>query len=134
MEDAKLIFQRYVDADLEQVTAVVELEESYGSPSYAWAWALGGLVLLGIAGFAIRKATAKSTETATHGFRLPAEINSFTVVALLRELRDARAVPQAQTAELDSTIAQIERELFREEASEGLDLRSIAECWLRRVA
>ena len=134
MEDAKLIFQRYVDADLEQVTAVVELEESYGSPSYAWAWALGGLVLLGIAGFAIRKATAKSTETATHGFRLPAEINSFTVVALLRELRDARAVPQAQTAELDSTIAQIEREFFREEASEGLDLRSIAECWLRRVA
>ena len=46
VDGAEMTYQRYVDADLAKVSPVVALESRYGEPTYAWAWRLGGGLLV----------------------------------------------------------------------------------------
>ena len=134
MEDARLVYQRYVDADLDVVTDLVDLEESYGQPSYMWAWALGGVVLLLGVGVAVIRRRPKVDAVDTGRFRMPADVTPFTILALLRRIREEAGVADSDRKDLDAVIVEVERQFFREESHGELDLRAVAEGWLRRVA
>jgi hypothetical protein len=136
---AKMVYQRYRDADLVSVGQEVSLEEQYGSEGPWWVWwaAGAGLVLLVVGFFAwglLRRPQAK----AEGRWRLPEPLTPFTALGLLERIRHEGRLTEGQREELVRVIHELERRYFA--ASHGdapvnghADLKGVAEGWLRRV-
>ncbi|MBX3414697.1 MAG: hypothetical protein KF708_18560 [Pirellulales bacterium] len=136
LPDAKLTYQRYVDADLAAVEPTISLEQSYGRTSYAYLWILGSAVAaLCIGGVAVRRLTAnRQTQTKAPRFAMPEPVNAFTVLGLLRDIELNDGLGDDGRRDLVASIERIERHYFVESERDEPPLRSIAEQWLERTS
>ncbi|MEM6672153.1 MAG: hypothetical protein AAF726_04880 [Planctomycetota bacterium] len=133
IENVQSVYQRYDDADLMTASLVVDLEQSYmGDGAFNW-WLLLILPALAAIGFVFFKTIdGGSGEVQAVGPQVPDEINPFSVLALLGEVKRANHKDEGVLRELDATVLRIERQYFGEAADENVDLRTIAQDWVRR--
>ncbi len=136
LPDARLKFQRYEDADLVETAAVVPLVKRYASGGWHWAVWLIPLAFLGLIAVAIGVVVARRPRIVeTPRFRLPDEINPFTVLSLLKSIRDNNGFNGSQAGELDQSINRVEQYWFS--ASNGHeppeDLSRLAETWVKQA-
>ena len=134
VEGAELVYQRYVDADLAKVGPEIALEAKYEQPRYAWlGWAGGGLLALAFVGVAIRKFRSGPKRVAVQRYQMPELVTPFSVLGLLREIQHNSGFPAPQSQELAGSIDRIERHFFAESDGDAVDLRQVAETWIRRA-
>jgi hypothetical protein len=131
----EMTYQRYQDAGLITASAEVDLEASYGRPSYAWLWWVGAGALIIFAGlgtilyFGLRKPT-KGKEVR---WQLPEPLNAFTVLSVLQRIQETNNLSEPEKGELRETMARLERHYFAGQENGPLDLRSIAENWVSKA-
>lgn len=135
MDVAKSKIQRYEDADLVEADPVIRLEKDLGKPNYAWMWfaiPVLGLGLIGIAGLVA--VTSRKPEAKKDQFEVPAEINAFTVLSLLNDIKQNNGIDVKQRKELNGSINRIEKYYFGEESeAEPGDLEALASTWVQKV-
>ncbi|MFM8470988.1 MAG: hypothetical protein ACKODH_13670 [Limisphaerales bacterium] len=109
-----------------------------GNP-YLWP-GIGAAIALVLGGFiyALVKRGAADSERPLHArdvFKMPAEVDGFAVVALLRRLRTSPLVQlgAAQQQELQHDLQRVQQKCFGSQGSKmsEADLRTLAEKWLR---
>ena len=135
MDIAKDKIQRYEDADLVEAESVIQLEKDMGKPNYAWlafAIPLFGLGLVAIVAIAI--AASSKPAAKTEKFEIPEDINAFTVLSLLKDIKQHNGIDVKQREELNGSINRIEKHFFGEdaEAAPG-DLKELAATWVNKV-
>ena len=135
LEDAKVVFQRYEDADLVEAEQQVALERSYASFSWRFLYWLVPLIAIGLIGVATAGYfLTKPVENVDERFAMPEDVNPFTVLSLLKDIRSRNGISHEQGVELESSIHRIEEYYFGDETMESPDdLASVAETWLRRA-
>ena len=135
MSDVTSNYQRYEDADLVDVEPTVSLDRKYGSSSWwSLAWAIP-LVLLAIgAAVWFWFFNSKSDPTEVRRFEVPQEINPFTVLTVLRDIKQRNGINDQKAEELSHSINRVESFYFgrseQEIASE--DLKALAERWVEQ--
>ncbi len=143
LDTKEVVYQRYVDADLLTVEQNISLEEQYGNTRYAWLWimalvSVGGVVCLALVIALTRRGIdAKSVAQ----FQMPENVTAFTVLGLLRQIRENNGLSDARQTELVTSINRLERYYFGNghhprsdsEKSEP-NLHELAEQWLERTA
>ena len=135
MSDVTSNYQRYEDADLVDVEPTVSLDRKYGSASWwSLAWAIP-LVLLAIgAAVWFWFFNSKSDPTEVRRFEVPQEINPFTVLTVLRDIKQRNGINDQKAEELNHSINRVESFYFgrseQEIASE--DLKALAERWVEQ--
>jgi hypothetical protein len=136
LDGATTRFQRFDDADMVAADQRVLLESRYAAQGRAWVWwlvAIGGVAVAGIAAVVAWKRRPRHVESVR--FRVPNEINPFTVLALLKTIRETNGLDQSASQELDESINRVERHWFS--ASNGQDphedLTRLAETWVSRA-
>ncbi len=135
-EGAKMSYQRYVDADLVEVGRVVALGRGYGRARLSWVWwALlpAGVIGLGAAGIYLRRRRAPPKAEGA-AYRLPGDLTAFSVIGLLRRIReDVRLKPES-AGDLDREIGRIEKHFFNRGEGAPPDLKAIAEGWIVQMS
>ena len=137
IEGTETIHQRFVDADLEQVEATVDLEETYGEADRGWVllrdrrcppgrWHSSASSPGASPGGRVRTTTEER-------FRVPENVSAFTVLGLLRDIEANDGLSQPQRVELAGQIQELESCYFAEVEREPADLRTIAERWVDRI-
>jgi hypothetical protein len=130
----EVIYQRYQDADLINVTEEVSLESQYGSKAWwqsKWfvkiVFALIAFVI-GIVGLGIWLKTTKPIITK----ELPSQLSPFQVIELLEGRRRGGNLSDTQQAELAKTIRELEEFYYSNnpDAANSPDLRAIASRWM----
>jgi hypothetical protein len=134
-EDIEVDYQRYDDADLESVAAVISLKKTYGETSFS---ILPWLVALLVAGGAflgfVQLRRVRKTIVHTGPFQVPASVSAFTVLGLLEKIEAENGLSDPRREELRAQIRELEGFYFREGEGETPDLRRIAENWVQRVS
>jgi len=130
-----VLYQRFVDADLESVEQSISLEEQYGETSNTAVWWVLGLslslvCLLGLV-FALipkEKAVRKAR------FEVPSEVTAFTVLGLLKDIEAHDGVSAKHKPELSTSINRIQKFYFGESnGDEPPQLDTIAKTWVKRA-
>ncbi|MFO0842538.1 MAG: hypothetical protein U0797_09105 [Gemmataceae bacterium] len=130
----KMEYQRYDDADLAKVDAVVELERSYGRRSLAWLWAAGGGTLVVLLGGVLAWRRLRNRRPAEVKWKLPEPLTPFTAIALLERIEREGGLSESQRQELTRAIRGVERHYFAQANGEtGVDLKTLTEGWVRRA-
>ncbi|MES2705192.1 MAG: hypothetical protein V4726_01185 [Verrucomicrobiota bacterium] len=134
--DVKALFMRYADADLQEVPATVNLEETYGKPSRAWLWwtlsVSAAVIAVAVWLYSRRKKTVRSVQD---DIEAPEEINPLTVMALLRRIRSSGRLQPDSAAELNRTLTSMEEHYYAPTRdSHGPDLNATATEWLRKAS
>ena len=132
---AETIYQRYVDADLEQVEPEVDLEANYGSEATPW----GGIALLllivgglGVGGLLWVRSTPE--QAAAQRYPVPAELTPFRALAFLARLRAEAPLSDADAQALEDERAKLERAHFAPGAeAQPAALRELVEGWAARA-
>ncbi|MEZ6185311.1 MAG: hypothetical protein R3F62_09925 [Planctomycetota bacterium] len=129
-------YQRYVDADLEQVPATVELEAEYGTEATPWAaialfvLIVGGLVI----GGTVWVRSGASEVQAAPSYPPPTDPTPFSALAYLAALRAEVPFAEAELQELEAARAELERAHFgREAAGDAPDLEAVLARWSARA-
>ncbi|XZE51544.1 hypothetical protein SH139x_003201 [Planctomycetaceae bacterium SH139] len=131
VETKEVRYQRYVDADLEDVAASIALVEAYGTSSRAsWIIALCGgaglVILIGLI-LAIRSSSAVSGEEEVAE---PLEITPFLVLGRLKSAYSDDSLPADQRNQLRDDIDRVERHYFAESNGTAVpNLQEIAQRW-----
>lgn len=128
---SEINFQRYVDADLEEVEAVVALVEEYGSPMRAWI--IGGLctlagltILIGAVVMLRRGAASRVIETP----QAQIELTPFSLLSRLKATYADDSIPADRRNRLREDIVQVEQHYFAEANGNAKpDLLEIARRW-----
>ena len=124
--------QRYEDADLVDAEPVIQLSKDLAKPNYTWIFIsipLALLALTGIVALAFFRPQAK--QETKEPFEIPEEVNAFTVLSLLKDIKRTNGIDQQQKEELDMSINRIERLYFGEDKDiEAEDLASLASTWV----
>jgi hypothetical protein len=133
-ESTQMTYQHYQDADLVSALEQVDLEQAYGQKGLAWLWWTigGGVVFLALVVGAVVLLLRRRPAEARR-FSLPERVTPFTVLGLLRKIRQNNGLAEAEQTELDDSIALVERHYFAAEGSGDVDLRALAEGWVRRA-
>ncbi len=135
VDDAEMVYQRYVDADLAKVGPEVSLESQYEQRGYAWLWwAGGGLLGLALLSIAVWKVRSGPKRPDALRYRMPDPLTVFSVLGLLREIQRKSDLRPAQMLELADSIDRIERHYFAGSDGEPIDLQGLAESWIRRAS
>ncbi len=129
----KVIYQRYDDADLMTASLEVDLLAKYGVQNdLTFLWILLPLLAgLGYLGWSQTELSKEEAEAV--GVQLPSRINAFSVLELLRGLRGANRLSDAEKQEIDGTIQRIEQHYFHEPLKTAPDLQKIASDWVLRA-
>jgi hypothetical protein len=131
---AEATFQRYHDADLENVGREVTLEAGYGSRQFPWPWVIagvcGGVVLIAGIATAVRRLRRPKTITAPN---LPEPLTPFTLIDWLNSLETTQGWDETKRRELRGAIAELEHHFFAESSNGQVDLRGVAEKWALAV-
>jgi hypothetical protein len=134
-ETADLKFQRYEDADLVEAGQQVSLERSYENAGWGflyWLLPLIALCFAGLAAFLFFRSQPEVKQTAK--FEMPDDINPFTVLTLLKDIRHRNGISNEQSIELETSIQEVERSYFGKRASdERADLKKLASSWLQKA-
>jgi hypothetical protein len=133
--DVALNFQRYQDADLVKVDQTVDLKQSYAVADWSTRWWIfpltgaGLLILVGGAIWLLRRPTAVEPRV-----RVPDEVNPFTVLALLRHIKDNNGLSPRDVPALERSIVDLEEFYFgQQNGHPEPDLRHIAEAWVAKA-
>jgi hypothetical protein len=136
IRDAKAtaIFQRYRDADLAKVDRTVDLEKTYAKRDWSflyWLVPLGGALLLGLIGLLIW--AARRPKHVKQSLRLPQEINPFTVLALLKHIKERNGIAPRDVPALEQSIVDLETFYFgQRNGHPEPDLHHIARSWVAK--
>ena len=127
--------QRYDDADLVAAESVITLEKDLAKPNYTWLWVslpLAAVLLIGIGCLVLFRPAAKPQ--VADNFEMPDQVNAFTVLSLLKDIKHKNGIDQKQRDELNVSINRIEQFYFGEdkEAEPG-DLSSLASTWVSKA-
>ena len=127
--------QRYEDADMVEAEPVITLDRDLAKPNYAWLWIglpLAAVLLIGVGCLAFFRPAAKPQ--VAEGFEIPEQVNAFTVLSLLKDIKHKNGIDQKQRDELNVSINRIEQFYFGEdkEAEPG-DLGSLASTWVSKA-
>ncbi|MBK8100417.1 MAG: hypothetical protein IPK26_25245 [Planctomycetes bacterium] len=132
--EVKALFQRYVDADLIEVGAEVDLEQRYGDGTRSWVWIVLVIVLGGLgAGAWFLGRDPQVVHTLRDRYKLPTQMTPFTVLGLLRDIERTGSLDKQAHAELTATIAQLEAGFFGQKAADAPDLTTTAQQWVIRT-
>ena len=127
--------QRYDDADLVAAEPIITLEKDLAKPNYTWLWIslpIAALMLIGVGCLVFFRPEAKPQ--VADGFEMPEEVNAFTVLSLLKEIKHKNGIDQTQREELSVSINRIEQYYFGEdEDAEPGDLGSLASTWVSKA-
>ncbi len=131
----ELIHQRYNDADLMAVGEEVSLEKVYGAKSNRIGWLIAGIAVAGLAlvGAVAWVLTRRKGVATSSG--VPANLDAFSAVAMLRAIRERPELTVTQSAELDQELEQIERYYFSADrnGTPTPDLQRVVERWVGAV-
>ncbi len=130
-ESYEVSYQRYVDADLEEVQSDVLLVSRYGTSTRAWLIGLlcGAAALVAIVGLAISLMQGRKTRPVVEEMR-EAPVTPFSVLARLKVSYAESGLPEDQRNRLRDDIQMIEKHYFAESTdSDSIDLESIAGRW-----
>ena len=135
-DDAKVVYQRFADADLVSVENTVALEQNYGHSGYRWYFGatIISASLLVIAGSLVVFMKKRDVHAAEPSIAMPSEVNAFTVLGLLKQIRAQHTADSAPGRELAHAIANLEVEFFSKQASSPSDLEALAKSWIQRTA
>ena len=136
IDAAENVFQRYVDADLEEVEANVSLEATYGEDRVVWPWIVAGVAfLIAVAGVCIALLlTPTDVQQQTHSLNIPDELTPFTVLGLLKQIQANNGMTAEKKRQLAASISELEAHYFVEPSAEEPNLKRIVEDWLRQSA
>ena len=135
LDDVTTKFQRYDDVDLVESEQTVSLERQYSNTSLSflyWLVPLIAVVLLGAAAAVFLR--SQPAVEKVDAFAMPEDVNPFTVLTLLRDIRQRNGIADDKAIELESSIQQIERSWFGKEAAQQADLRELARTWLDQAS
>ena len=132
LDGADSKFQRYKDADLVEVEKMVELEQGYDAFSWAFLYWLIPAVILGLVGLCgLVYVTSRPTEEVAKRFNMPEDINPFTVLTLLKDIKARNGISSESGIELQNSINRIEKFYFGEAKDvEAEDLEQLAKTWV----
>ena len=135
MDGAESKFQRYEDADLVEVSQAIELEKNYSVFSWSFLYWLIPLVVLGLFGLCgLIYATSRPEQVVEKRFNLPEDINPFTVLTLLRDIKERNGISNEQGVELQNSINRVEQYYFSQsENVDAEDLEQLAKTWVRQA-
>jgi hypothetical protein len=130
--DCKAVFQRYDDADLATVGPEAALLQ-VAPRDPAWAYVVLGLAFVAyFAWFFLSKAKAGAA-AAGPALALPEHVTPFSTLAVLAAVASRLRLDDAGRRELADDQARIEAACFGRADDPALDLRAVAEKWIRRV-
>ena len=135
MAEAKSKFQRYNDADLVAAEQTVRLERSYGKFSWAFLYWLVPLVLIGLLGLGgLVYTLSRPALPQAERFVVPEDVNPFTVLTLLKDIKARNGISTKQAQELETSINRIEEFYFggAKEEQPG-DLVQLAQTWVSKA-
>ncbi|MEL7499632.1 MAG: hypothetical protein AAFN77_18660 [Planctomycetota bacterium] len=128
-------FQRYEDADLVAAEPLLTLSMDYangGTPIWYWLAPLAAVVLIGL-GIVAWVAQPKEV-VKQRSFEVPEEVNPFTVLSLLKDIKHRNGISDQQAGELQQSISRIESYYFGERADdEPDDLENVARTWVSKA-
>lgn len=136
LPEAQMVYQRYVDADLEEVESTVSLERTYGETSKLWiVWTALGVLVGGVA-IALMIATLRKQPEAseTPRFVMPDPVTPFTVIGLLKDIQANNGLSGQRKDELRGSISRLEEHYFAESNGEVPDLHAEAKKWLQQTS
>jgi len=134
LEADKVTYQRYNDADLDEVEQTVSLEKQYGDVSRPWLWGLLAIPFVALAiGAAWWMNRGRVKQTAKSRFQVPAQLTPFSVLALLRNIQANDGLSTDMHRELAGSIQSLERHYFADTSVSAPDLRTVAENWVSRA-
>ena len=135
-ENTTMHYQRYDDADLRQVDAVVEMEQTYGQRRVTWPWwaAGGAAILAGVGALAwrlLRRRRAPCSAVEDSG--AADAVHDHRAAGTHREGRGAERVAKGRGRRGDPQ--NLEKHFFAAGESNGqVDLAEVAGNWVRRAA
>ena len=139
LDDVAMKFQRYDDVDLVESDQEVSLERQYSNTGFGflyWLVPLIAFALLATAAgiFLLRQPAVENVDQ----FAMPEEVNPFTVLTLLRDIRERNGIANEKAIELEDSIQLVERSWFGKEtagkeADQQADLQTLARTWLDQV-
>ncbi|HEU4338984.1 MAG TPA: hypothetical protein VFS19_02860, partial [Planctomycetota bacterium] len=133
IEGAEMVYQRYVDADLSSVARDVELDYAIGRARPPWKWIVAAAVVLaGLAAGLVAWRRRHRPVAIQSAYRLPADVNPFSVLTLLRKMKAEAPLPPDAAGDLDSSIAEVEQHYFKPGNGTQVDLKQVAEKWVSR--
>ena len=134
---AEMVYLRYDDADMVTASATVDLAGDYGDGGKSWvATAIIGAVLLLMAvGFILFRGGPQTPGAASAGrYSVPEEITPFTVISLLRRIRDENDLQADTHSQLAESIDSLEQHYFGPGSGDEPNLKAVAEEWVRKAA
>jgi hypothetical protein len=133
-DDAAVTYQRYNDADLETVDGEISLERKYGEPASRWPWAIAAVpVAIGSAALVLWSRRRRHAPNATRdGVHMPQHVNAFTVLGLLRQIKQNNGFTEPHRQELDTAINRLVQHFFADVQDGEPNLHELAESWVRR--
>ncbi|MFT5301411.1 MAG: hypothetical protein ACI814_002214, partial [Mariniblastus sp.] len=137
LEDVASKFQRYEDADLVESEQIVNLEKEYGSFSWGFLGWLIPLIIVGLvalvgAGYAM----TRPKQHVEQRFYVPIDVNPFTVLTLLKDIKQRNGITQEKAIELEKSINRVEESYFGKTklASDAEDLTKLARDWVSQAS
>jgi hypothetical protein len=91
-----------------------------------------GLLVAGAGVWFFRRRTTRTVQ-ADERFRVPEDLNPFTVIGLLRDIERRDGLSTAARTELAGEITRLERHYFAEPDASEPDLAGIARNWVGRA-
>ena len=135
IEDASVKFQRYEDADLVDAEKTISLEKAYGSFNWSflyWLLPLTAVGIVALVGMLILLTRPKPE--VEQRFVVPSDVNPFTVLSLLKDIRERNGISTDQRTELDQSINRIESYYFgAENENTSEDLEKLATDWVQQT-
>lgn len=134
-EGAVLKYQRYEDVDLVDAEPTISLERSYSGASWSflyWLVPVIGLLFFAMAGLIVFLARPKQKTAAK--FEMPEDVNPFTVLTLLRDIRQRNGISNEKANELEESIREVERDWFGKERGSQENLEELAQTWLEQAS
>ena len=132
MADIISNYQRYQDADLVDVEPTVSLDRKYGSSAgWSYWWVLPLLAIIAVSTVFFWR--GKPVEQSQARFEVPQEINPFTVLTVLRDIKQRNGITDQQSEALNHSINRVESFYFGRSQQDlaAEDLKALAEQWVR---
>jgi hypothetical protein len=129
--DAKMIYQRFEDADLVTVAERIDLEQRYGSPSYAWVgWVGAGSAAVLVVVIALVLWLRRAKPAPAPRYIVPEVVTPFSVLHLLETIQKEDGLAADQRTKLAQVIAELQQRYFKDGASADVDLKKLAQSWV----
>ncbi len=138
IEESNVTYQRYEDADLIIAQKTTPIQSGIAKQKSGYTWALlAAILVLGImvvVRLLKRKKPSPADSGQTDSYAIPRELTPFTVIGLLRKIRDEDDLGSDLHSQLRLTIEKLERYYFDNSEGDPPDLKELAEKWVALAA